>query len=95
MSDTLDRWGCRALAADASGEVAHSDVDWTSEPMALVVGSEAHGLSAEVRENAAVRFCRIPLASGLESLNAAVAGSIILFEAQRQQLAAGAARRES
>lgn len=86
----LRTWGCTAYAADAGGALEHDAVDW-SAPSALVVGSEAHGLSAAVREDPAVELCRIPLGGGaadddgLESLNAAVAGSIILFEAQRQR----------
>ena len=88
----LREWGCTAYAADAHGVAAHDQVDWVA-PSALIVGSEAHGLSDAVREDPAVSLCRIPLGSldaaanteGLESLNAAVAGSIILFEAQRQR----------
>ena len=87
----LRAWGLVSYAADAGGAVAHDDVDW-SAPSALVVGSEAHGLSAAVREDSHVALCRIPLGgvdqrseNGLESLNAAVSGSVILFEAQRQR----------
>ena len=103
-SRQLATWGVVPLAADAAGESAHFEVDW-SPPSALVVGSEAHGLSPEVRADPMVRLCRIPLeasmptgggaggeASGVESLNAAVAGSIILFEAQRQRLTSGTSR---
>ena len=93
-SSLLRAWGCTAHAADARGERAHDEVDW-SAPCALVVGSEAHGLSAAVRDDPSVALCRIPLGGaggvagddGLESLNAAVAGSVILFEAQRQRRA--------
>jgi tRNA G18 (ribose-2'-O)-methylase SpoU len=53
--------------------------------MALVVGSEATGLSAEVRADPTCATISIPLAGGVESLNAAVAGSIALFEARRQR----------
>jgi len=53
--------------------------------MALVVGSEATGLSPEVRADTACATISIPLAGGVESLNAAVAGSIALFEARRQR----------
>jgi TrmH family RNA methyltransferase len=96
VSAQLASWGCTTFAADASGSEAHFDVDWR-QPSALVVGSEAHGLSKHVRADPSVRLCRIPLGVGdlsqddggvsLESLNAAVAGSVILFEAQRQRLA--------
>ena len=96
-SALLRSWGCTAYAADAGGEVPHDLVDW-SAPSALVVGSEAHGLSDLVRGDKSVALCRIPLGGvgthtsddGLESLNAAVAGSVILFEAQRQRRIAAA-----
>ena len=89
----LADWGCTALAADAAGERAHDEVDWC-QAAALIVGSEAHGLSDDVRADPTVKLCRIPLGAadgdavgvdGLESLNAAVAGSVMLFEAQRQR----------
>jgi len=53
-------------------------------PVAIVVGAEGAGLSAAVREAAAVA-ARIPMPGPMESLNAAVAGSLALFEALRQR----------
>ena len=76
----LDGWGCRAVAADARAETAHFEMDWR-QPSAVIVGSEAHGLSGAVRRDARTARCRVPLASSVESLNAAVAGSIVLYEA--------------
>ena len=66
---------------------AYDQVDWTA-PSAVVIGTEAHGLSAPVRAalaDGALAAVRIPLAGGVESLNAAVAGSVMLYEAQRQR----------
>jgi len=51
-------------------------------PCALIVGSEARGVSAALR--AAAREVSIPTA-GVESLNAAVAAAILLYEARRQR----------
>ena len=51
--------------------------------MALVIGSEAHGLPPEV-VGALDATVAIPMAGATESLNAAVAASILLFEAARQ-----------
>jgi len=82
----LRGWGCEALAADAGGAVAHFEWDWT-RPTALVVGSEAHGLSDEIKADPAVTTCSIPLHAGVESLNAGVAGSVMLYEAARQRAA--------
>lgn len=53
-------------------------------PAALLVGSEPHGLPESVLQSADVAV-KIPLAAPVESLNAAVAASVILYEAARQR----------
>jgi TrmH family RNA methyltransferase len=53
-------------------------------PVALVIGGEAEGASAEVKA-CVDAFINIPMPGGFESLNAAVAASIILFEVVRQR----------
>jgi len=73
----------QVLLADARGEVAYHEVDW-SLPSALIIGGEAEGASEEARRLAHKRVY-IPMPGGAESLNAAVAASIMLFEAARQQ----------
>jgi TrmH family RNA methyltransferase len=55
------------------------DVDWP-ESVALVVGSEARGVSEEARRRADLR-AHVPMRSGVESLNASVAASIIIYSA--------------
>jgi TrmH family RNA methyltransferase len=71
------------VAADASGATRYDQADLRG-PLALVVGSESTGLSAELRE-LSPQPISIPLANEVESLNAGVAGSILLFEASRQR----------
>ena len=51
---------------------------------ALAVGSEAHGLAPEVIERCD-QIVTIPMEGSVESLNAAVAGSVLAFEAARQR----------
>lgn len=68
--------------ADAAGEEAYDAVDWTV-PSALIVGAEATGASQEAFD-LATGIVRIPMAGGTESLNAAMAATVILFEAARQ-----------
>jgi TrmH family RNA methyltransferase len=68
-------------ALDASGENTLTGMDF-SHGCALVVGSEGAGVSPAIRSLAAP--LRIPTCK-VESLNAAVAASIILFEAARQR----------
>jgi len=55
-----------------------------SKPLALIVGSEAEGASAEGRKLATQKIC-IPMAGNVESLNAGVAGSVLMFEVVRQR----------
>ncbi len=56
-------------------------------PVALLIGGEAHGLPDPVLRSADASI-RIPLAQPVESLNAAVAASVVLYEAARQRAAA-------
>lgn len=72
--------------ADARASVAYDEVDWR-EPSALIVGNEAHGASAEARRRG--QAIAIPMRGAVESLNVAIAGSVILFEAARQRRAGG------
>ena len=69
--------------ADAAGGVAYDTVDWTVLS-ALIVGGEAAGTGEDAAALATGRVS-IPMAGGAESLNAAMAASVILFEAARQQ----------
>ena len=71
----------QAYAAAASAKRSLTAVDLTA-PCALIVGSEAHGVSDEWR--AAALDLSIPT-TGVESLNAGVAAAILLYEARRQR----------
>ncbi len=75
--------GAQRFVADATAKVAYDRIDWTQSTV-LVVGSETSGISEEARRYAPNQVS-IPLKRGLESLNAAVAGAVILFEAARQR----------
>lgn len=70
--------------AAADGPLTHDAVDWT-KPWALVIGSEAHGVSEDAAALEGSQRVRIPMAAATESLNAMVAAGVILFEAQRQE----------
>lgn len=52
--------------------------------VAVLVGAEAHGLDPSVQRRCAGALT-VPMAGAAESLNAAVAGSIVLYEAARQR----------
>ncbi|MDX1413381.1 MAG: RNA methyltransferase [Candidatus Promineifilaceae bacterium] len=74
----MDVW----LAA-GDGKKSYTAVDWR-KPSALIVGNEAHG-SSDKAQFLAESTIAIPMQSGTESLNAAMAASIIMFEAVRQR----------
>lgn len=75
--------GLQVYVAEAEGVLFYDAVDWR-KPSALLVGGEAEGASVAglLRADQALR---IPMMNGVESLNAGVAGSIMLFEAARQR----------
>jgi TrmH family RNA methyltransferase len=75
--------GRRLVATQARDGRDPESVDLAA-PVALVIGSEAHGLSPEVATLVDVAVT-IPMAGAIESLNAAVAGALVLFEAARQR----------
>jgi TrmH family RNA methyltransferase len=70
-----------ALAGDAAKSIYDLDL---RGPVAILVGNEGAGLSGAARAAARVS-ARIPMPGSAESLNAAVAGSLALFEAVRQR----------
>lgn len=68
-----------------------ADMDGTScwemdlrQPVALIVGNEAEGASESARKLADGKIS-IPMSGGAESLNAGVAGSVLMFEVMRQR----------
>lgn len=76
------------FATDAAASTPYERVDWT-QPGALLVSNEAHGLSEEAARLAGdgKQVIGIPMLGGTESLNAATAAAVVLFEAARQRRA--------
>lgn len=70
-------------AATGRADTAYYAVEWQQRSV-LIIGNEAQGVSSEGLA-LATRQIAIPMQGRAESLNAAVAGSIILFEALRQR----------
>jgi TrmH family RNA methyltransferase len=73
----------QVLLAEASGAQPYDAFDLTQRT-ALIIGNEAHGPSREAARLATAHV-GIPLWNKVESLNAAVAASVICFEAGRQR----------
>jgi TrmH family RNA methyltransferase len=76
----------QVIGASAAASQTIYDVDW-SKRTALVIGSEAHGLTLEAKRHLTTT-ARVPMAGGVESLNASAVAAIILFHAQRAILEA-------
>lgn len=70
-------------AASTSGEADYLTPDYTASSIFLV-GSEAHGIGREAMR-LATNSVRIPMPRRVNSLNAAIAASVLLFEAARQR----------
>ena len=75
--------GLRVVAARVDGSVPYTEVDLTG-PVALVLGSEAHGLTAEW-SGSDVAAVRLPMRGRADSLNVAAAAAILFYEARRQR----------
>jgi len=82
MGDRLE--GMQVWVAEPDAGAAYDQVDW-SHPTALVIGGEAQG-PGEAAWSGASRV-HVPMPGGAESLNAAVAAGVILFEIVRQRSA--------
>jgi TrmH family RNA methyltransferase len=81
----LGQAGVRRAATVVRGGTPYDEVDLTG-PVALVLGSEAHGLPDGLDHLIDDRLT-IPMAGRSESLNVAMAGSVLCFEALRQRRA--------
>jgi TrmH family RNA methyltransferase len=71
----------QVVAASSERGDSPDRVDWTV-PTAIVIGSEARGVSAAFQRDA--KAVRIPT-QGVESLNASIAAAVLLYEASRQR----------
>jgi TrmH family RNA methyltransferase len=85
IAGLVERNGLGVYLADASAGISYIQADFRS-PLALVVGGEASGLSPFALSLAQERV-HIPMPGGMESLNAAIAAALLLFEVVRQRQA--------
>ena len=78
---------CRQQHLEMWAAVMEGGTPYTQAPLdapaAVIIGSEAHGVGTELSQ--AARPIHIPMPGGGESLNAAAAGAILLYEAVRQR----------
>jgi len=79
----LRQRGWTAIASDLHGGDFYSHPD-PGKKFLLVIGSEAHGISEATRASADM-LVKLPMRGGAESLNAAVAAGIMMYELMREQ----------
>jgi 23S rRNA (guanosine2251-2'-O)-methyltransferase len=75
--------GLRLIGSDEGAPLLYGEADLRG-PLALVVGSEGRGISGALRRRLDM-LVRIPMRGRVASLNAAVAGSVLLFTAADQR----------
>lgn len=74
-------------AAHLKGTAFYDEKDYTG-PSAFLIGNEGNGLTDETAA-LATDYIRIPMSGQVESLNAAVAASILMYEVSRQRRISG------
>lgn len=85
--DSEDYEGSRCAHTSISLDTLYYHTDWVARHTGLVIGGETHGLSQEalrLAERTGGRRLLIPMVCGVDSLNSAMAASILLFEGRRQ-----------
>ena len=81
--EALGELGRQRLGAAAGSGAPYAAVDFT-RPTAIALGNEAHGLSSELAAHLD-GWVTIPMANPAESLNVAMAATVLCFESARQR----------
>lgn len=79
----LEDWGLQVFLAEAAAGLPYTQADLRG-PLALIIGGEASGAGEQALALAQTRL-HIPMPGGAESLNAAAAAAVLLFEIARQR----------
>ena len=83
VRDRLERGGIAMFAARVDATTAYTEADLRG-PVALVLGSEAEGLTP-AWSGEAVTAIRLPMLGVADSLNVSIAAAVLLYEARRQR----------
>jgi len=79
----IHKRGIHTYAAHLDGELSYIEGSYR-EPTAFLIGNEGNGLSPETA-GMAEQYLKIPMEGSVESLNAAVAAALLMYEAHRQR----------
>lgn len=86
LTETIDQMkadGIQIYAAHLEGKRIYDEESYQM-PCAFLIGNEGNGLQDCVARKADT-FIKIPMAGEVESLNAAIAASVLMFEVNRQR----------
>lgn len=83
LQHKLEQHQVQLVVTDSRAALTYDQYNW-QQPAAVVIGNEGAGVSAPVKA-AASAAVSIPMAAAIESLNAAIAMSVLFFEAARQR----------
>ena len=81
--NVIKKTGVKVFAAHLKGEKYYDELDFRGAS-AFLIGNEGNGLSDEVASLADM-YLKIPMEGQLESLNAAMAAGILMYETSRQR----------
>jgi 23S rRNA (guanosine2251-2'-O)-methyltransferase len=81
--EELKEKGFWVVGTDSVADKNYTEIDYTS-PIALVIGNEGSGIRQLVKEKCDF-IVRIPLYGNIESLNASVAGALMMYEVVRKR----------
>lgn len=83
VMDRLQKLGITSYAAHLKGMDSYAGQDYR-KGTAFLIGNEGNGLTKELADRADV-YIRIPMCGRVESLNAAIASAVLMYEALRQR----------
>jgi 23S rRNA (guanosine2251-2'-O)-methyltransferase len=83
IMNELKKKGIWIVGTEISGDKSYIDQDY-SGPLAIVIGNEGRGIRRLVKEKCDF-LVRIPMRGKIESLNASVAGALVIFEALKDR----------
>ena len=83
LLDTFKKKGIKSYAAHLGGKNSY-DQECYKDGTAILIGNEGNGLRDEVSQKADI-WVQIPMKGQVESLNAAIAASVLMFEVARQR----------
>ena len=83
----LKEQGICVYAAHLKGTMCYDEPDYT-KPTAFIIGNEGNGLSNELAD-CADTYIKIPMEGQVESLNAAISATLLMYETNRQRRKGG------